>query len=85
MARVILSESEVEQEIKRLQQSEYVKLANKEVDLKYRRRRYLYNLRLREKRGRELASMGATIDRLEEMIAEIDAQEGALSYAEQEE
>lgn len=85
MARVILSEAEVEQEIKRLQQSEYVKLANKEVDLKYKRRRYLYNLRLREKRGRELASMGATLERLEEMIAEIDAQETDLIYSEQEE
>lgn len=84
MARVILTESEVEQEIKRLQQSEYVKLANKEVDLKYRRRKYLYNLRQREKRGRELASMGATLERLEEMIAEIDAQENDLTYTEQE-
>lgn len=67
-----LTDAQVETEIKRLNNSQYVKLAQKEVRLKYKRRLHLYNLRSLEKRGKQLAEEGATLESLEEMIAAID-------------
>lgn len=60
-----LTDEQVEVEIERLLASEYVKLAKKELRIKYRRRQYLYNLRNCEKRGKELAEAGITYDMLE--------------------
>lgn len=44
MARQGLTDAQVEQEIKKLQQSPFVKLAKKEEQIRYRRRQYLYYL-----------------------------------------
>lgn len=60
-----LTDKQVEQEIERLKQSPYVKLAKKEEQIRYRRRQYLYGLRQYEKKGFELASSGITIEMLE--------------------
>ena len=65
MAREFLTDLEVEQEIERLLDSEDVKLAKKEQRVLYRRRQYMYQLRNMEKRGKQLASNGITIDNIE--------------------
>lgn len=62
-----LTDKQVEQEIERLKESPYVKLAKKEEQIRYRRRQYLYGLRQYEKKGFELASAGITIEMLENM------------------
>ena len=72
MQKEKLTDAQIETEIKRLNNSQYVKLAQKEVRLKYKRRLHLYNLRSLEKRGKQLAEEGATLESLEEMIAAID-------------
>ena len=64
-----LTNDQVEQEIERLQQSEYVKLANQERRLRERRRMYLYGLRQLEKKGRALADAGITQDTLRSMYS----------------
>lgn len=68
MARDFLTDEQVEIEIARLLNSEEVKLAKKETQLKYKRRQYMYGLRTMEKRGRELAGQGVTIDNIEERL-----------------
>lgn len=70
MARQGLTDAQVEQEIKKLQQSPFVKLAKKEEQIRYRRRQYLYYLRQFEKKGKELADAGITIELLEKMDKE---------------
>ena len=65
MARDILNDEQVEREIERLQASPYVKLSAKERAIKYKRRRYLYNLRLMEKHGKALEEAGITMEMLE--------------------
>ncbi len=57
-----LSDEMVEEEIARLTQSPYVKLARAEQRIKYRRRQYLYQLRDLEKRGKKLDSEGFNPD-----------------------
>lgn len=75
MSREKMTDAQVESEIKRLNNSPYVKLAQKEVRLKYKRRLHLYNLRSLEKRGKQLADEGATLESLETLIAELDDSE----------
>lgn len=58
----------VEAEIARLEGSEYVKLARKENQIKYRRRQYMWNLQGMEARGKQLASNGVTFENIEEMV-----------------
>ena len=53
-----LTDEMVEEEISRLSQSPYVKLAKAELRIKYRRRQYLYQLRDLEKRGKKLENEG---------------------------
>lgn len=60
-----LTDEQVEQEIEKLKKSPYVKLAKKEEQIRYRRRQYLYTLRNYEKKGKELAKAGMTIEILE--------------------
>lgn len=67
MAREILTDDQVELEIARLQESPYVKLANRERRVRERRRMYLYGLRQLEKKGKALEAQGVTMDSLEEM------------------
>lgn len=75
MKKEKLTDAQVEKEIERLNNSQYVKLAQKEIRLKYKRRIRLYNLRNLEKRGKQLAKEGATLESLESLISEIDEAE----------
>ena len=60
-----MTDEQVEIEIARLQASDAVKLAKKEQNIKYRRRQQMYQLRLMEKRGKELISKGITMENIE--------------------
>lgn len=62
-----LTDAQVEQEIERLKNSPYVKLAKKDEQIRYRRRQYLYCLKSYEKKGKELSNAGITIEILESM------------------
>lgn len=73
MAREMLTDAQVEMEIERLTESEYVKLARQEQRLRYKQRQYLYQLRWMEKRGRQLATEGVTAENLEAMLNQIEA------------
>lgn len=64
MAREVLTDAQVEQEIQELQSSPFVKLAAKYDRVKKRRRKYLYWLRQREKDGKRLAEAGITAELL---------------------
>lgn len=70
-----LTDEAVEAEIARLQQSDFVKLARKEMRLKYKRRQCLYQLRNLDKRGKELAKAGITPENIEAMIALAEAEQ----------
>lgn len=67
-----LTDEAVEAEIARLSESKFVKLARKEEAIRYRRRQYLYTLRGYERKGRELAAAGITMDMLEAEGGEVD-------------
>ena len=58
----------VEAEIARLQGNEYVKLARKESQIKYRRRQYMWSLQNMEARGKKLASEGITVENMEALL-----------------
>ena len=45
MKKSFLTDEQVEAEIEKLKKSEFVKLAKKEEQIRYRRRQYLYGLR----------------------------------------
>lgn len=77
MKREFLTDEQVEKEISRLSKSEDVKLAKQETRIKNRRRQYMYQLRVMEKRGKELAELGITSDNMEQMLfgGEDDAEE----------
>ena len=62
-----LTDDMVEEEIARLTESPYVKLARAEQRIKYRRRQYLYQLRDLEKRGKKLQSEGFNPNEEEEI------------------
>lgn len=68
MAQMNLTDEQVEREISRLQQSQYVKLAEKERRVRTRRRQYLYHLRQLEKKGKDLSASGFTMDNLEDLL-----------------
>lgn len=67
MAREFLTDEQVEQEIARLTKSEAVKLARREIRVRYRRRQYLYQLRDLEKKGNALINSGITMDILDSL------------------
>lgn len=76
MAKGTLTDEQVEKEIARLTDSPLVKLARKEMRIKYKRRQQLYSLRNLEKRGRELQKAGMTLEMLNGIEATIpDAEE----------
>lgn len=77
MKREFLTDEQVEAEISRLSKSEDVKLAKQETRIKNRRRQYMYQLRVMEKRGKELAELGITSENMEQMLfgGEDDAEE----------
>lgn len=69
MTREFLTDEQIEAEINRLSESEYVRLARKENRLKVeRQRKKLYSLRSLEKRGKELADMGVTLDNIKSVM-----------------
>ena len=70
-----LTDEQVEQEIKRLTASPYVKLARAELRAKYRKRQYLYGLRNLEKHGKELADAGMTVQMFKNIENEYKAEE----------
>ena len=72
MAREFLSDEAVEDEIARLLSSPLVKLAKKEERIRYRRRQYMYTLRMYEKKGAQLAADGVTLESLDRLGAEIE-------------
>lgn len=69
MAREFLTDEAVEEEILRLQSSPQVKLARREEAIRNRRRQYMYQLRMYEKKGLALEAQGVTLEELEEMGA----------------
>ena len=68
MPKSVLTDEQVEREIKKLQASPLVKLAKKDERIRLRRRQYLYCLRNYEKKGKELQKAGITI----EMLSNLD-------------
>ena len=66
MAREFMSDEMVDEEILRLQNSYHVKLARREEAIRNRRRQYMYQLRMYEKKGKALEAMGITLEELEE-------------------
>jgi len=68
MKKEVLTEEQVELEIERLSHSKYVLLAKKEERIKNKRRQYLYSLRSKEKRGKELVEEGYTLKNIEERL-----------------
>lgn len=67
MAKNWLTDEQVEREIEELKDSPYVKLARKDEQIRYRRRKYLYTLRAYEKMGKELEKSGVTMEMLEQI------------------
>ena len=65
--REFITDEMVEDEINRLQTSPHVKLARKEERIRNQRRQYMYQLRMYEKKGKQLASEGVTLESLEAM------------------
>ena len=63
-----MTDEQIEMEIQRLSNSEEVQIARREQRIKYKRRQYLYQLRHYEKRGKQLAELGATLENLEEFL-----------------
>ncbi len=59
------TDEQVEAEIARLKASEYVSLAKKEVQIKNKRRQYMWTLQYMEARGKQLASEGITRENME--------------------
>lgn len=77
MAKDFLTDEQVEMEIERLLRSDEVQLAKKEIRIKYKRRQYMYQLRNMEKRGKQLAADGVTLENIEKrLFGEIPDMEG---------
>ena len=71
MAKEFMSDEMVEEEILRLQSSPLVKLARREEAIRNRRRQYMYQLRMYEKKGKQLEAQGVTLEELEEMVGDL--------------
>lgn len=82
MARDNLTDESFRAEVERLKASENVKLAQKEIRIKNKRKAYLYQLRWLEKRGKQLAAQGYTVDNLEAMLNQVEAEACALEMDE---
>lgn len=61
------TDEDIEEEISRLKDSYYVKLAKKEERIRCRRRQYAYALRVYEKKGKQLAAQGVTLESLDDL------------------
>ena len=71
MAKEFISDEMVEEEILRLQNSPLVKRARREEAIRNRRRQYMYQLRMYEKKGKALEAQGITLEELEEMAGDL--------------
>ena len=71
MANFTMTDEMVEEEILRLQASPLVKLARREEAIRNRRRQYMYQLRMYEKKGKALEAQGITLEELEEMAGDL--------------
>lgn len=60
-----LTDEQVEAEILRLKASPHVKLAKKEEAIRNRRRQYMYQLRMYEKKGKALEAQGVSMATLD--------------------
>lgn len=74
----LLTDAQVDTEIERLNASPLVKLARKERSVRYARRRYLYDLRRLEQRGKELADQGYTLESLDSLVISEEEMDDAL-------
>lgn len=75
MRRTFLTDDDVEKELEELKASPYVQLARREQRLKYKYRQQLYTLRNLEKRGKELANIGITLDKIDEYLESLEKEE----------
>ena len=71
MAQMTMTDEQVEEEILRLQTSPHVKLARREEAIRNRRRQYMYQLRMYEKKGKQLEAQGVTLEELEAMSGDV--------------
>lgn len=71
MANLAMTDEMVEEEILRLQASPNVKLARREEAIRNRRRQYMYQLRMYEKKGKALEAQGITLEELEELDGDV--------------
>lgn len=62
------ADAAIEAEIANLRADEYVRLAKRYEYARNRRKQYLYQLRYYQKKGRELADLGVTMENLDEML-----------------
>ena len=62
------ADAAIEAEIAHLRSDEYVRLAKRYEYARTRRKQYLYQLRWYQKKGRELADLGVTMENLDEML-----------------
>lgn len=72
MPKSYLTDREVETEIERLRKDPHVALARKEERIRYQRRQILYQLRSYERKGRQLAASGITMEMLDGLGQEED-------------
>ena len=71
MASLAMTDEMVEEEILRLQASPHVKLARREEAIRNRRRQYMYQLRMYEKKGKALEAQGITLEELEALDGDV--------------
>lgn len=65
MNKYSITDDQREEEIARLQASPLVKLDKREEVIRYRRRQYMYQLRMYEKKGIGLEAAGITMEYLD--------------------
>lgn len=73
------TDDQVEAEIARLNESEFVRLARREKQIRNRRRQYMWSLQFLETRGKQLAEQGVTFDNMEEVL--FGQENGDFEYA----
>ena len=78
MARTPMTDEAYKAEVARLKSSPNVKLAQREINLRNKRKKYLYQLRWLEKHGKELAAQGYTMENIEAMLEQMEAETFAL-------
>lgn len=66
---LFMTDEQVDEEILRLKGSYHVKLARREEAIRNRKRQYMYQLRMYEKKGKALEAQGITLEELEDLAA----------------